>query len=184
MARREPSSSDESHIGARSDREVVAQMVEHALTGELSHHALRVLTVAIRESAWCRDREGLSRAVGVARRTLHRHLDRAGLCSPRYVLAWAELLVACRYHEAGLTLEQVAVRTRRDGSAAIVHLFRSYAGTTPGQLRLQGGPPAAVEILRTQIRTRTRSCGDAPGRESQDAGVTLRLERNASVGGL
>jgi AraC-like DNA-binding protein len=119
-----------------------------SVAGEL---AIRALVEAVRRADQRLTAVALARICNCSDRTLRRHLRSAGLPTPAATICWAKILVASQLlTDRRWSIESVALELGLPSSAALVHLYRRYAGPTPGEIRNGGGLPFALGILRWQ----------------------------------
>ncbi len=113
---------------------------------------------AIRTPAVFHSVNDLTTAAGVPRRSLYRHLERAGLASPREVLASARILRAyALLRNPGYSLELAARQLRFSDVDALCEAMKSLVGITPGKARSRVAPEEFVRRLAARLLT------DAPG---------------------
>lgn len=94
-------------------------------------------------------------AAGVPRRSLYRHLHRAGLVSPRELVAGARLLRAYAFlREPSYTLDAVAGHVRFTDGDAMSRAMKWGVGSTPGRARDRIGPEEFVERLAARLAPR------------------------------
>lgn len=91
-------------------------------------------------------------AAGVPRRSLYRHLERAGLVSPRELVAGARLLRAYAFlREPSYSLDAVASHVRFTDADAMTHAMKWGVGMTPGRARDRMGPDEFVSRLAMRL---------------------------------
>ena len=107
----------------------------------------------------------LASAGGVPRRTLYRHLERAGLVTPRELVAGARLLRGYAFlREPAYSLDLVANHVGFTDSDALTKAMRWGVGTTPGRTRDRMGPDEFVARLAARLAPGTVAPGTvAPG---------------------
>jgi len=120
----------------------------------------------IRNPAAFRHVPDLAAAAGVPRRSLYRHLERAGLATPREFLAGARLLRAYAFlREPSYSLAAVANHVRFGDTDAMSKAMKWSAGTTPGRARDRMGPDEFLDRLALRLAPSFA----APGRAGFDA---------------
>lgn len=125
-----------------------AAAVEAALRDLLSPTAVSVVAAAVRAAREAFDGDALARRCGETRRSLYRHLSQELSLTPRRVHAWGRIVASARMLGDGTRgMEEVALALGMDGSAALGHLYRRHAGTTPGRVRECGGEGYAIELF-------------------------------------
>lgn len=103
---------------------------------------------AVRNPAAFRGVGDLAVASSVPRRSLYRHLERAGLVSPRELLAGARILRAYAFLGIpGYTLELAANHLRFSDTDAMARAMKAAVGVTPGRARSRLAPEAFVRRL-------------------------------------
>lgn len=91
-------------------------------------------------------------ASGLARRSLYRHLARAGLGSPREFVIGARLLRAYAFlREPSYSLDAVAGHVRFTDSDTMSRAMKWGVGSTPGRARDRMGPDEFVERLAARL---------------------------------
>jgi AraC-like DNA-binding protein len=94
----------------------------------------------------------LSAAAGVARRSLYRHVERAGLVSPRELAAGARLLRAYAFlREPAYSLEAVAHHLHFTNAESLTKTMKWGVGTTPARARDRMGPEEFVARLASRL---------------------------------
>jgi AraC-like DNA-binding protein len=94
----------------------------------------------------------LAAAASVPRRSLYRHFERAGLISPREIVAAARLLRAYAFlREPAYSLEAVANHVRFSDADAMTDAMKWGVGMTPGRARDRMGPDEFVARLAERI---------------------------------
>ena len=94
----------------------------------------------------------LASAAGVPRRSLYRHFERAGVVTPRELLAGARLLRAYAFlREPSYSLESVANHVRFTDADAMTRAMRWGVGITPGRARDRMGPDEFVALLADRL---------------------------------
>ena len=117
---------------------------------------------AIRNPAAYANVGEMSTAAGVPRRSFYRHLERAGLSSPRELLAGARILRAyALLRVPGNSLEMVADQLRFSDVDGMAETMRSLVGLTPGRARARVATDEFVRLVTDRL-----TCGS-------DADVTL-----------
>ena len=120
---------------------------------------------AVRNPAAFRGVGDLATAAGVPRRSLYRHLDRAGLVTPREVLAGARILRAYAFLGIpGYTLDLAADNLRFSDTDAMARAMKDAVGITPGRARARLAPEAFVRRLADHLTAgATVRAGPTPG---------------------
>ena len=96
------------------------------------------------------------------RRSFYRHLERAGLSSPRELLAGARILRAyALLRVPGNSLEMVADQLRFSDVDGMAETMKSLVGLTPGRARARVATDEFVRLVTDRL-----TCGS-------DADVTL-----------
>jgi AraC-like DNA-binding protein len=91
-------------------------------------------------------------AAGVPRRSLYRHLERAGVVTPRELVAGARLLRAYAFlREPAYSLDSVASHVRFTDADAMTRAMRWGVGITPGRARERIGPEEFVARLAARL---------------------------------
>ncbi|HEY4659436.1 MAG TPA: AraC family transcriptional regulator [Gemmatimonadaceae bacterium] len=91
-------------------------------------------------------------AAGVPRRSLYRHLARAGFVSPRELVAGARVLRAYAFlREPSYSLDAVASHVRFTDADAMTHTMKWGVGMTPGRARDRMGPDEFVSRLAMRL---------------------------------
>jgi len=117
---------------------------------------------AIRTPAVFHNVSDLTTAAGVPRRSLYRHLERAGLASPREVLASARVLRAyALLRNPGYSLELAAQQLRFSDADALCEAMKAMVGLTPGKARSRVAPEEFVRRLAERLLAMGRNI--APG---------------------
>ena len=94
----------------------------------------------------------LALAAGVPRRSLYRHFERAGVVTPRELLAGARLLRAYAFlREPAYSLETVASYVGFTDADAMTLAMRWGVGITPGRARDRIGPDEFVARLAERL---------------------------------
>jgi len=113
----------------------------------------------------------LAAAAAVPRRSLYRHFERAGLVSPRELIAAARLLRAYAFlRDPVFSLEAVASHVRFTDAEAMTEAMKWGVGMTPGRARDRMGPNEFVARLAERI-------APAAGRREWDVGPSTDPER-------
>lgn len=123
---------------------------------------------AIRNPTVFRNVGDLAAAAGVARRSFYRHLERAGLASPREILAAARVLRAyALLRIPGYSLELAAAQVRFSDVDAMTDAMKAAAGVTPGRARLRMAPEEFVQLLTDRLTpAESPANAGAPPREA------------------
>ena len=125
-----------------------AQLVEKAMAGLVPSLVLQALAESVRGADEKLDTESLSAYCGTSRRTLSRQLRDVGLPSPQGIIACGKILASSwLLVNAYRSVEAVALELGLGDSAALVHLYRRYLGSTPGDVRKRGGLAIAIRLL-------------------------------------
>jgi AraC-like DNA-binding protein len=91
-------------------------------------------------------------AAGVPRRSFYRHLERAGLASPRELLACARVLRAyALLRVPGSTLEMVATQLGFSDVDAMADTMKAMVGMTPGRARVRVAPDEFVRLVTRRL---------------------------------
>jgi len=107
---------------------------------------------AVRNPAAFRGVGDLATAASVPRRSLYRHLERAGFVTPRDVLACARLLRAYAFLGIpGYTRELAAEHLRFTDQDAMARAMKRAVGVTPGRARTRLAPDAFVRRLADHL---------------------------------
>jgi AraC-like DNA-binding protein len=94
----------------------------------------------------------LAAAAGVPRRSLYRHVERAGFVTPRELVAGARLLRGYAFlREPAYSLEAVAGHVRFTDSDALTKAMKWGVGMTPGRARDRMGPEEFVARLASRL---------------------------------
>ncbi len=116
----------------------------------------------VRNPAAFRGVTDLSASSGSPRRSLYRHFERAGLATPRELVAGARLLRAYAFlREPSYSLDAVAMHVRFSDTNAMARAMKWGVGTTPGRARDRMGPSEFVERLATRLAPHTDSADAA-----------------------
>jgi len=107
---------------------------------------------AVRNPAVFRTVGDLTAASGVPRRSLYRHFERAGLASPRELVAGARVLRAyALLRIPGYSLELAARQLRFSDVDAMTEAMKSAVGVTPGRARARMAPDEFVRALAERL---------------------------------
>lgn len=99
-----------------------------------------------------RDVPDIAAAAGVARRTLYRECERAGLASPREVLAGARVLRAyALLRDGNMGIDDCATALRYSSAHHMANAMRWACGTTSARARAQVPPDVFVERLAARL---------------------------------
>jgi AraC-like DNA-binding protein len=149
---------DPQHLRQMLERQpgiVLSERLLHDLRRPLSRvpePVANALERLIRNPSVFRDVPDLAAAAGVPRRSLYRHVERAGLVTPRELLAGGRLLRAYAFlREPAYSLEAVAVHVRFTDSDALTKAMKWGVGTTPGRARDRMGPEEFVARLAARL---------------------------------
>jgi AraC-like DNA-binding protein len=117
----------------------------------------------------------MSAAAGVPRRSFYRHMERAGLASPREVLAGARVLRAyALLRVPGNSLDMVADQLRFSDVDGMAETMKSLVGITPGRARAR---VATDEFVRLVTERLCNSETDAALARASDLGADDPLDR-------
>lgn len=106
----------------------------------------------IRNPSVVRGVPDLAAAAGVPRRSLYRHMERAGFVTPREFVSGARLLRGYSFlREPAYSLEAVADHVRFTDSDALTKAMKWGVGMTPGRARDRMGPQEFVARLATRL---------------------------------
>lgn len=109
---------------------------------------------AIRNPAAFRGVGDFATAAGVPRRSLYRHVERAGLVTPRELLAGSRVLRAyALLLMPAHTLDSAAEQLRFGDRDALARAMKQAVGLTPGRARIRMGPDAFVRRLALGLTT-------------------------------
>ena len=126
----------------------------------------------IRNPAAFRDVPDLAAAAGVPRRSLYRHFERAGLASPRELLAGARLLRAYAFlREPSYSLDAVASHVRFTDTDSMSRTMKWSVGTTPGRARYRMGPEEFLDRLAARLAPAYAAKEGADPRSSPASGI-------------
>ncbi|MEA3247132.1 MAG: helix-turn-helix domain-containing protein [Gemmatimonadota bacterium] len=107
---------------------------------------------AVRNPALFRNVGDLTAGSGVPRRSFYRHLERAGLASPREVLAGARSLRAyALLRIPGYSMELAATQLRFHDVDAMTDAMKTVVGVTPGRARSRMAPEEFVGMLAGRL---------------------------------
>ncbi len=107
---------------------------------------------AVRNPAVFRTVADLTAASGVPRRSLYRHFERAGLSSPRDVVAGGRVLRAyALLRLPGYTLDLAASQLRYSDVDAMTESMKATVGMTPGRARSRMAPDEFVRALAGRL---------------------------------
>ncbi|HVZ49359.1 MAG TPA: helix-turn-helix domain-containing protein [Gemmatimonadaceae bacterium] len=127
---------------------------------------------AIRNPTVFRNVGDLTNAAGVPRRSFYRHLERAGLASPREVLAAARVLRAyALLRIPGYSLELAAAQVKFSDVDTLTDTMKAIAGVTPGRARLRIAPDEFLQMLTDRLVPRATRPAVPAGAEQADAGA-------------
>jgi len=106
----------------------------------------------IRNPSVFRDVPDLAAAAGVPRRSIYRNLERAGLVTPRELIAGARLLRGYAFlREPAYSLDAVAEHVRFTDADALTKAMKWGVGMTPGRARDRMGPEEFVARLAARV---------------------------------
>ena len=124
---------------------------------------------AVRNPAAFRGVGDLATAAGVPRRSLYRHLERAGLVTPRELLAGARLLRAFAFLGIpGYTLDLAADHLRFTDADAMARAMKGAIGVTPGRARARLAPEAFVRRLAEHLTSGVATSVVTGGKSGHD----------------
>ena len=162
-------------FGLDDDPQHLRQMLERqpgiVLSGRLLSHLQRpmsrigapvagALEHLIRNPSVFRGVPDLAASAGIPRRSLYRHLERAGFVTPRELVAGARLLRGYAFlREPAYSLDAVADHVRFTDADALTKAMKLGVGMTPGRARDRMGPEEFVARLAARL---------APGVELPD----------------
>lgn len=137
---------------------------------------------AVRNPAVFRSVSDVTTAAGVPRRSLYRHFERAGLASPREILAGARVLRAyALLRVPGYSLDLVAHQLRFAGVDAMSEAMKAAVGVTPGRARSRIAPEEFIRALAARLAPgpidRGLSEGDGEATVSDDVTVSPHERR-------
>ena len=90
----------------------------------------------------------LADAVGVHRKTLFNHCQRAGFLQPAELLAWCRLAIVAHYLETtGCTIESIAIDMGYASDTALRNTMKRYTGLRASEVRARGGVACIVSAL-------------------------------------
>jgi len=91
-------------------------------------------------------------ALGLARRTLVRRLERSGLPQPRRVAGWCRVIAAARLLDEPIyTLEQAALRLDFPSGTALRNMLMRYTGLRPREIRENGGVRCVLHLFKREL---------------------------------
>ena len=106
----------------------------------------------IRNPSLCKGVPDVANTAGVPRRSLYRQLARAGMVTPRELVAGARLLRAYAFlREPSYTLAVVASHVRFADADAMAKTMKWGVGLTPGRVRERIGPDEFVARLAARL---------------------------------
>lgn len=136
-----------------------------ALRGCLNYAPAQVAAAverAIRNPSACRRVADLASGSGVPRRSFYRHLERAGLASPRELLAGARVLRAyALLRNPGYSLDVVSRQLGFFNTDALAATMKALVGFTPGLARRRVAPDEFVGRLAERLTVRTPDPAEA-----------------------
>ncbi|MDA1082296.1 MAG: AraC family transcriptional regulator [Gemmatimonadetes bacterium] len=149
---------------------LLSEQLVSAIRRPLNHTPAPVAAAverAVRNPALIRSVGDLTAASGVPRRSLYRHFARAGLASPREVLAGARVLRAyALLRIPGYSLDMAAGQLRFSDVDAMTEAMKMTVGWTPGRARTRVAPEEFIRALADRLVPRQvegdhREKGDA-----------------------
>jgi AraC-like DNA-binding protein len=115
----------------------------------------------------------LAASAGIPRRSLYRHFERAGLVTPRELVAGARLLRGYAFLRVpAYSLELVAEHVRFTDADALTKAMKWGVGMTPGRARDRMGPEEFVARLAARL---------APGADLSEKSFYWLSNRNAGA---
>jgi AraC-like DNA-binding protein len=95
----------------------------------------------------------LAGALGVHRKTLFNHCQRACFLPPAELIAWARLaMVAYMLETTGCTIERIAIDLGYASDTALRNTIKRYTGQRASQIRDAGGVAQVIRALEDRIR--------------------------------
>ena len=166
---------------------LTAALLEELAPGlaSLPHPLARAVERLVQRPTEFRDVADLARAARVTVRTTYRHLERAGLRSPRAVIVAARLLQAYAYsRDPRQSLEMIAKKAGYSAPRMLTKHMRAAVGGTPRAVRRVMRPSEFVHALATWIApTMTRVEAPASTPAARDARTwSMRLDAEAPIG--
>ena len=120
--------------------------------GRLPERVAHAVERLVRNPSLCRGVPDVANAAGVPRRSLYRQFERAGIVSPRELVAGARLLRAYAFlREPAYSLEAVASHVRFRDADAMAKTMKWGVGLTPGRVRDRIGPDEFVTRLAARL---------------------------------
>lgn len=114
---------------------------------------MRAVELLFRSPSRFRNTQDLSAAAGTILRTLYRHLDLAGIRSPRRLVVAARLLRAyALLRDPGRQIKDVAARVGYHSQYQLTEHMRTLTGCTPRTVRAYMEPEQFVSLLAEGIR--------------------------------
>jgi AraC-like DNA-binding protein len=145
---------------------VLSEQLLNAIRSRLRHTPAPVAGAverAVRNPALFRNVGDLTAGSGIPRRSFYRHLERAGLASPREILAGARSLRAyALLRIPGYSLELAAEQLRFHDVDAMTDAMKTVAGVTPGRARSRIAPEEFVGLVANRLMP-----GTTAGEEQQ-----------------
>ena len=147
---------------------LLSEQLLNSIRRQLSHTPAPVAAAverAVRNPAVFRSVGDLTAASGVPRRSLYRHFERAGLASPRELVAGGRILRAyALLRIPGYSLELAAEQLRFSDVDAMTEAMKATVGVTPGRARARIAPDEFVRTLAERLApgpvTATRASDD------------------------
>jgi AraC-like DNA-binding protein len=143
------------HVLERQPGITLSEKLLRVLAGPLSHLPERVAQAVhrlIHNPSVFKGVPDLASAAGVPRRSLYRHLERAGIVTPREMVAGARLLRAYAFlREPTYSLDAVASHVRFTDADALTKAMKWGVGITPGRARDRIGPEEFVARLGARL---------------------------------
>jgi transcriptional regulator GlxA family with amidase domain len=94
----------------------------------------------------------IAAAAGVPKRSLYRHVERAGLVTPREIVAGSRILRAyALLREPAYSLEAVASHVHFTDAESLTKTMKWGVGMTPGRARDRMGPEEFVARLAARL---------------------------------
>jgi AraC-like DNA-binding protein len=120
--------------------------------GHLPERVGQAIDRLVRNPAAFKGVPDVASAAGVPRRSLYRHLERAGFVTPRELVAGARLLRAYAFlREPAYSLDAVASHVGFTDADAMTQTMKWGVGITPGRARIRIGPDEFVSRLGARL---------------------------------
>lgn len=132
-------------------------LIEQILPPETSGRARAILAAATDVVTAGQHGRDLAKALHLSRRTLLRWCQRAGLPSPRRLLAWMRVLLACEMlDDPGRTVLSVAHTCGYSSDSGLRRITSKFLEANPSELREQGAFGRASREFVTQLEESRR----------------------------